>query len=294
MKKKLAVLFLAFMVFMSGALSLAEDDTQTYIGLGMANPWVDSDRAGVSDATGFYFEAPYDAANIAYSYMPSTGMAQMNYTMENAMWVLRMMHSDALEDISGVHCEWDVIFDTAVAGMEAVEYSFTNKPESDGIRVIIWYDALNNTTCSLSVMGPDLSGMDTAVYAEELFDLSGNSAAGRSPVSAEVAQNFRESDVYKSYLGLHVNTNDGSSILVEENAENGRLKINVDLFRLCSLDDAEGIYENGTVSFDAQDPAGNLIRCWLYNRYDHTLCLEIEESTWEYLPAGTVIEGFDD
>lgn len=83
-------------------------------------------------------------------------------------------------------------------------------------------------------------------------------------------------------------------VRIVEGREKGKLKVNVSLFRLCSLDDGVGIFENDTVSFHSKDPNGNLIRCCLYFDSDNSLCLEVEESTWEYLPTGTVIHGFDD
>lgn len=146
-----------------------------YEGMAMGNPWVDSDKAGVLEATGFDMEAPADAANVAYSYMTGTGMAQMNYVMEDAMWVYRMQHTDELEDISGMHYDWNYIEDSLINGMNAVEYSYASGSE-DGfldslecVRVINWYDDENKVTHSLSVIGNDLNGMDTHVYAENLM-----------------------------------------------------------------------------------------------------------------------------
>ena len=113
------------------------------------------------------------------------------------------------------------------------------------------------------------------------------------PVADEAAKGLNESDLYQSFLGLHVSSYDGSDIMVEEDGENGRLKVNVGIFRLCTIDDGVGIFENDTVSFSANDPYGNIIKCCLYYDCDNSLCLEVEESTWDELPTGTVICGFD-
>lgn len=284
------------------SIAIDAPEEETYAGMsGMANPWVDSDKLGVFEATGFDLVAPTGAANVAYSYMPSTGMAQMNFTMDNAMWVYRVQPTDALEDISGIYCEWNYTGETKVAGMDAMEYSYASTPAGEFIdnmdctRVINWYDAQNKVTHSLSVIGKDLNGMDTALYAEKLFYPASGApeSDGIGPISEETAKGLLESDLYKSFLGRHVSGNDGSEITVEEGGENGRLKLNVSLFRLCSLDDGVGIYEYDTVSFHATDPSGNRIRCCLYYNSDNSLCLKVEESTWTYLPAGTVISGFD-
>lgn len=159
---------------------VVEPDTQEeeiYESAFMENPWVDSDKEEVLEATGFNLVAPAEAANVAYSYMPSTGMAQMNYTTGDAMWVYRMQPADALEDISGIYCEWNYTEEFQIAGMEAMEYGYSSEPEGDFIddldytRVVNWYDAQNKITYSLSVMGKNLDGMDTAVYAENLYNL---------------------------------------------------------------------------------------------------------------------------
>lgn len=279
----------------------APEETQQAIG--MANPWVNSDRDGVRDATGLDLAAPDKALNVAYSYMPSTGMAQMSFTLGDARWVYRMEPTNALADISGIYCEWNSVEETKIAGMDAIEYRYASVQEGDSLdnmastSVINWFDARNSVTHSLSVVGTDLNGMDTSVYAEKLFKSSGAvvpRSDGFAPASEEVSGGLRESDLHKSYLGRHVNIYDGSEIVVEEGGEDEGLKVNVSIFRLCTLDDGVGIYENGVVSFIATDPNGNPIRCSLYRNLNNSLCLEIEESTWDYLPAGTVMDGFDD
>ena len=112
-------------------------------------------------------------------------------------------------------------------------------------------------------------------------------------VDDEISTGLNESDIYKSFLGLHVSSYDGSDIMVEEDGENGRLKVNVGIFRVCTIDDGVGVFENDTVSFSADDPNGNKIRCCLYYDGDNSLCLEVVDSVWDVLPAGTVISGFD-
>lgn len=263
-------------------------EEEIYESTWMANPWVDSDRAGVFEATGFDMVAPEGSANVIYSYMPSEGMAQMNYNFDNDIWVYRIKPTETLEDISGMYFEWHYTGETKIAGMDAMEYSYVSGEQEDDYidnldctRVVNWFDAKNKVTYSLAVMGGNLNGMDTNVFAEDLFKLTCD------------LKNTPESDLYESFLGLHVSSYDGSDIMVEEDGENGRLKVNVGIFRLCTIDDGVGIFENDTVSFTAKDPNGNQIRCCLYYDSDNSLCLEVVDSAWDVLPTGTVICGFD-
>ena len=156
-------------------------EEEIYESAWMVNPWVDSDRAGVLEATGFDMEAPEGSVNVIYSYMPSEGMAQMNYIFENVMWIYRIKPAETLEDISGMHFEWNYTGETKISGMDAMEYSYVSGEQEgdyiddlDCIRVINWFDAKNKVTYSLVVMGGNLNGMDTNVFAEDLFNLTRN------------------------------------------------------------------------------------------------------------------------
>ncbi len=158
--------------------SMDTSDTEIYESEGMPNPWVDSDQEGVLAATGFRLVAPEGAVNVAYSYMPSTGMAQMNFNVGNAMCVYRVQTTDGLEDISGIYCDWDYTEKSSISGMEAMLYGCTSGQEGEYIdnleitRVVNWYDAQNKVTYSFSTIGTNIDGMDNTVFAEELYHLS--------------------------------------------------------------------------------------------------------------------------
>ena len=176
MKKRLVTFIIAAMGLTLIACGSKEE---IYENTWIANPWVDSNRAEVLEATGFDMVAPEGSVNVIYSYMPSEGMAQMNYNFDNVMWVYRIKPTETLEDISGIYLEWNYTGETKVAGMDAMEYSYVSgEQEGDYIdnldctRVVNWFDAKNKVTYSLSVMGGDLNGMDTNVFAEDLFYLT--------------------------------------------------------------------------------------------------------------------------
>lgn len=259
------------------------------------NPWVDSNKADVLKATGFDMPSPEGAANVAYSYMPETGMAQLDYVLDNVKWIYRKEKTSALEDISGMYYDWDYTGDVTVSGYAGKEYSSVLGEGDDMscVRVVNWYDAHEGVSCSLVALGNDLNGMDTVVYAENIFTIGAAESDGIAPVDEELLKNYKEKDEYKAFLGTHISTYDGSDITVTEK-DNGKLKVDVGIFRLCTLDDGEGTYENGVVNFSATDPSGEKIRCMLYFNENNSLCLIVEDSTWEYLPNGTIFEGFDD
>ncbi len=185
MKKKMVVLIIGVMGLMLAACGSQDngtgeinENTEASYSKGMANPWIDSDEEGVLEATGVNVIAPEGATNVLYSYMPSEGMAQLNFNMDGAMWVYRVQPAEKLEDISGVYYEWNFTEETTVAGMEAMNYSYTSEQEGEFIdniestRVVNWYDAENKVTYSLYVSGIDINGLDNIVYAENLYNMT--------------------------------------------------------------------------------------------------------------------------
>lgn len=142
---------------------------EVYQGFGMENPWVDADGPeAVLEATGFALKAPAEAVNIAYSYNTEAVVAQLNYNLDDIMWVYRMQHTEALEDISGIYCEWDYVGDTTFGDMNAMEFSYVSDPTDDQsaaqdcVRIFSWFDAENKVTHCLAALGPDLNGLDIA------------------------------------------------------------------------------------------------------------------------------------
>lgn len=113
------------------------------------------------------------------------------------------------------------------------------------------------------------------------------------PADIHTANDFRDSPEYQSFLGLHTSGYDGSTILIEE-APTGKLQIEICLFRLCDLENLSGSFEFDMIHFCGIDPSGDEIKGALYYNEQNSLCLEIQESTWDYLPEGSIITGFDD
>ena len=158
-----------------------EEDKKTE-NAGMANPWTESDKQGVLDATGFEMTAPEGATDVAYSYMKDSKMAQMTYKLDGADWTYRIQPANELTDISGMNYEWTSKDDGKVKGLEAKYLTYSDAKEgqdtidgANGVQVVNWYDPAAGVTYSLSATGNDLNGMDIQVYAENVYvPLQGN------------------------------------------------------------------------------------------------------------------------
>ncbi len=149
------------------------DNGETTVGI--ANPWTDSDRGGVLDATGFDLSVPEGAENVAYSYMQEESLAQVSYVLDGNEWTYRVRPTEHLEDLSGMCYEWDIEEDGTVGDMEAKIYAYSEADEDSefiddvfSVHVVNWYDDVEKATHSLSVSGKNLDGLDIQAVAEKM------------------------------------------------------------------------------------------------------------------------------
>lgn len=251
----------------------------------IANPWTESDAEGVAEATGFSMIPPDGAENVVYSYMEEGKLAQMSYDLDDAVWVYRMQMADALTDISGIYMDWTGDEET-VSGLEAMYYGKCdlNDQTVDDVQLVNWYDAVSGVTYSLSATGPSLDGMDIQVYAENLYvPLQGD--------ATDDPEADREEELNNYFLGKHERSYDGSTLTITDNAD-GTFRVDLDLFRLCSLENGTGTFAEHKMTFTAMDPSGNDISAVIYRDSDNSLVVRITDSTWDYLPNDDVIDGF--
>ena len=256
--------------------------------IGMANPWIESDEQGVLEATGFDMKAPEGATDVAYSYIPDNKLAQMQYVLDDINWTYRMEPSDELMDISGMYYGWteDDGDKGTVSGREAVYYGYLAPEDSDeeSAQLVNWYDAVTGVTYSLSAVAKDLDGMDIQAYAEKLY----------VPLQGEATddpEGDRANELKEYFIGEHESSYDGSKLTISDNGDD-TFTVNIDIFRLCSLENAVGTFENHKMNFEAEDPNGNKMTGMIYRDSDNSLTVRITDSSWDLLPTDETIEGF--
>ena len=256
--------------------------------IGMANPWIESDEQGVLEATGFDMKAPEGATDVAYSYIPDNKLAQMQYVLDDINWTYRMEPSDELMDISGMYYGWteDDGDKGTVSGREAVYYGYLAPEDSDeeSAQLVNWYDAVTGVTYSLSAVAKDLDGMDIQAYAEKLY----------VPLQGEATddpEGDRANELKEYFIGEHESSYDGSKLTISDNGDD-TFNVNIDIFRLCSLENAVGTFENHKMNFEAEDPNGNKMTGMIYRDSDNSLTVRITDSSWDLLPTDETIEGF--
>ncbi len=265
-----------------------EESSEAEEVIGMPNPWTESDEQGVFEATGFELKAPEGATEVNYSYLQESNMAQMIYVLDGINWTYRMEPADELTDISGMYYDWTDEDKTegTVSGREAVYYGYLAPDGSDeeDVQLVNWYDAVTGVTYSLSAKAEDLDGMDIQAYAEAIYA----PLQGEATVDAEADQT---NELNEYFLGEHTKSDDGSTLTITDNND-GTFAVNIDIFRLCSLDDGVGTFSDHKMSFDVTDPAGNKMSGMIYRDSDNSLTVKITDSSWDYLQVDDTIEGF--
>lgn len=283
MKKKmitaLAMILVVAMMLVgcsSGSEQSGTDDST------LANPWTESDEQGVADATGFDVTAPEGATDVAYSYMSEGSMAQLTYALDDASWVYRMQTAEAMADISGMEYEWAEQTDCDVLGCAATYYS--NGEGDEIVRVIDWFDALTGVNYSLSATGKELSCEEMQTYAKTVYVALQGETDGETETETE--------DVLNTYfIGEHKRSSDDSVLTISAN-EDGTYAVNLNVTRLCNLENGVGTYDDGCITFTVQDPEENEMSGVVYRDSDNTLVVKIIESTWSLLPADEILDGF--
>lgn len=132
---------------------------------------------------------------------------------------------------------------------------------------------------------PNKQGYAIAVFIAD----SGYDMAETEKMIADISEIvFKSLMVQEAVLGEYKNASDGSTLTISKK-ENGRIKVEIGLTRLTTLDDGLGALSDNGLSFSATDVAGNPIYGEIVIE-GNTAKLTFIQSTWEYLPDGTTFE----
>lgn len=129
---------------------------------------------------------------------------------------------------------------------------------------------------------PNKQGYAIVVFIAD----SGYGMAETEKMIADISEIvFKSLMVQNSIIGEYENSNDGSTITISK-SDNGRIKVEIGLTRLATIDDGVGVLFDNGLTFSATDAAGNPIYGEIAIE-GNTAKLTFTESTWEYLPDGT-------
>lgn len=140
--------------------NVAETETQ------IANPWTEVSTAELAEAVGTELSVPDGATEVTYRLLSESALGEADFSYYGLEFTARVQKTDALEDISGLYYDWTVTNECVVNGCEGESRRFLG--ENETVDLILWYDAENGFTHSLSTQDKDLDGFDIQAVAERM------------------------------------------------------------------------------------------------------------------------------
>ena len=181
--KKILAMLLALGALLTGALGAAGEAD----GVGMANPWVETDAEGVMQMVGVEFGIPAGAENISYSVLEVESLAEMRFTWNGLEYTARIKPCAAFEDISGLYYdEWLAEDPCEIQWCEGV----CRRAQDDmgTVDVCLWFDVAPGIMYSVSTSAADLDGFDIQAAAEQLFvPMQGDALGDAEQIAAALA-----------------------------------------------------------------------------------------------------------
>ena len=88
-----------------------------------------------------------------------------------------------------------------------------------------------------------------------------------------------------SFVGEHISSYDGSTLTISDNGD-GTYKVDIELFRLCSLENGVGTLEGDQMTFVVDDPNGEKLTGAITRDSNNVFTVTITESSWSLLANG--------
>ena len=141
-------------------------------GTTLANPWEDVTVEQLRQNIGMYFNVPEEAEKAIYRWCAAEKLAEMQFAWNDGIFCFRSqpvaLEKNQLTDISGMYYTWEHEEPAAIGGFAG---SIAQAPGDNGsfVERCLWYDNAAGLMCSLSVIAPDLDGLDLTALAEQIW-----------------------------------------------------------------------------------------------------------------------------
>ena len=137
-----------------------------------ANPWEDVSVPQMREKAGIYFSVPEEAANIICRWYAAEKLGEMQFTWANGNFSFRVqpvaLDTNQLADISGMNYTWENEMPVTVGWCPGSIGQARN--EAGGwVERCLWYDSAAGLMYSLSVIAPDVDGLDLTAIAEQIL-----------------------------------------------------------------------------------------------------------------------------
>lgn len=253
------------------AESKAESEAESQEGAGMVNPLREMTQEEMVQETGIDLQLPAEAENVKFFVLTvdDTKTSQANFTYNGKEYTYRVASTSEFEaaDKSGLNYEW------ANTETTHVDYCEATVSTCDQAGVIYWIDVVPGINYTL--------GCNAAVTAEELIEVANQCFV---PMQGDADGDVEAVDYTGSYT-----TEEGSTAEVVSTEEG--YDVSFGLFRLAQLD-GTGTNMDGAMEVELKDPNEGEMYGVFYPAEDGTFTLNITQSQWDLLEAGTEFTGF--
>ena len=249
----------------------------------LANPWIELSEQEFVDKTGWSVNLPFNAEDVVYRYLENDNLSEVQFIIEGDEFCYRIQPSEEYKDISGMSYEWESEEDSCLTS-ESKLYCATDN--NHNVCCLLWYDAAPGIMYSLNqISKEDLLHNNILEVAQNLY----------TPVQTETdGDNDGEAseDANEYFVGNFTNADQGFNLEISDN-EDGTYKINIDIVRLCSMEDGVGTFEDNKIVFSIVDPSGNPMDGIIYRDSDNSLTVNITNSTWDDIQNNAVYSGLN-
>ncbi len=124
--------------------------------------------------------------------------------------------------------------------------------------------------------------------------ITGNTQDSQSSQTSEKTQDSQKAQSTESsdtFSGEYTRAYDGSTLTITEKKD-GTYSIDINITKLCSMENGTGTFSDGKMSFVIQDPSENDLSGVISKNSDGSLSMKITDSTWGYIENGEVFDDF--
>ena len=140
-------------------------------GTAMANPWEDLSLDEVKKLIGVPMNIPEGAEKAICRWYEGEKMAEMQFFWTNGDFCFRaqpVAPRGELIDISGMYYTWKDEEEATVGGCPGT-IAQVQSETGDWVQRCLWYDNTTGVSYSLTVVAPDVDGLDLIALAEQIF-----------------------------------------------------------------------------------------------------------------------------
>lgn len=133
----------------------------------IANPWTETTAGALVETLGLSFNPPEAAENIVYRMMESESLAEMQFTLDGAKCIARIMPAAGFVDISGMYYDWSSVEDCEVQWCSGE----IRRAAVDGrkIELCLWHDMVPGLMYSVGATVSEDAELDILALANLLF-----------------------------------------------------------------------------------------------------------------------------